>query len=146
MAQPVVVEDLLHLPQALRLEHVLQVGVPDPEPAEPDLARLGAAVGPVEEAPLPPDVHLDRPGDRPVEPDQLDVVAHALPRPIRGADDLGVGTGETVARISVCTWRSTTGFAEPPPSSPQTSVTSVPGSLWSMSTIASDSIELSLEL
>ena len=77
VAQPVVVEDLLHLPQALRLEHVLEVGVPDPEPAEPDLARLGAAVGPVEEAPLPPDVHLDRPGDRPVEPDQLDVVAHA---------------------------------------------------------------------
>ena len=31
-----------------------------PEAAEADLARLGAAVGPVEEAPLAPDVHLDR--------------------------------------------------------------------------------------
>ena len=52
--------------------------MPDPEPAEPDLARLGAAVGPVEEAPLAPDVHLDRPGDRPVEAEQLDVRALTL--------------------------------------------------------------------
>ncbi len=77
MAQPVVVEDLLHVAQAPRLEQVLEVGVPEPEPAEPDLARLGAAVGPVEEAPLPPAVHLDRPGDRPVQADELDVLAHA---------------------------------------------------------------------
>ena len=81
MAQPVVVEDLLHLAQAPRLEHVLEVGVPDAEPAEADLARLGAAVGPVEEAPLAPDVHLDRPGDRPVEPEQLDVHAELLSCP-----------------------------------------------------------------
>ena len=76
MAQAVAVEDLLHLREALRLEHVLEIGVPDPDAAEPDLARLGAAVGPVEEAPLAPDVHLDRPGDRPVEGDQLGVGGH----------------------------------------------------------------------
>ena len=76
VAQAVVVEGLLHLRQALRLEHVLQVGVPDADAAEPDLARLGAAVGPAEQAPLAPDVHLDRTGDRPVEADQLDVAAH----------------------------------------------------------------------
>ena len=76
VAQAVVVEDLLHLREAPRLEHVLEVGVPDPDAAEPDLARLGAAVGPVEEAPLASDVHLDRPGDRPVEGDQLGVGCH----------------------------------------------------------------------
>ena len=31
VAQPVVVEDLLHLREAPRLEHVLEVGVPDPD-------------------------------------------------------------------------------------------------------------------
>ena len=76
VAEAVVVEGLLHLPQAPRLEHVLEVGVPDPEPAEADLARLGAAVGPVEEAPLASDVHFDRPGNGPVQPEQLDVDAH----------------------------------------------------------------------
>ena len=81
------------LVQAPRLEHVLEVGVPDPEPAEADLARFGAAVGPVEEAPLPPDVHLDRPGDRPVQAEQLDVRRPCSVRPIRGADDLGVRGG-----------------------------------------------------
>ena len=90
--QAVVVEVPLHLTQRSRLEHVLEVGVPDAEAAEPDLARLRAAVGPVEEAPLAPDVNLNRPGDRPVQAEELRVLAHAgLPRPIRGADDLGVG-------------------------------------------------------
>src|SRR3954471_11810499 len=51
-AQAVVVEDPLQVAQRSRLEQVLEVGVPDPEPAEADLARLRAAVGPVEEAPL----------------------------------------------------------------------------------------------
>src|SRR5207302_7231688 len=37
------------------------------------------------------------------------------------------GTGATVARISSCTCRSTVGFDEPPPSSPHTKVTGVPG-------------------
>src|SRR6476620_4613329 len=36
VAQAAVVEDLLHLREAPRLEHVLQVGVPDPDAAEPD--------------------------------------------------------------------------------------------------------------
>jgi len=34
-----------------------------------------------------------------------------------------IGAGATVARISACTWRSTVGFDEPRPSSPQTTVT-----------------------
>ena len=37
LAQAVVVEGLLHLGQAARLEHVLQIGVPDAEAGEPDL-------------------------------------------------------------------------------------------------------------
>src|SRR6185312_14642429 len=53
------------------------------------------------------------------------------------------GHGLTIARISACTCRSTTGFAEPPPSSPQTIVTSLPSST-SSSTTASESIERSL--
>src|SRR5690242_21271802 len=40
-----------------------------------------------------------------------------------------------IARISTWRWRSTTGFREPPPSSPQISVTSFPSST-SVSTIA----------
>ena len=40
VTQPVVVEDALHLLQAPGLEHVLEVGVPDAEAAEADLARL----------------------------------------------------------------------------------------------------------
>ena len=50
------------------------------------------------------------------------------------------GTGLTTARISVWTCGSTVGLDEPPPSSPQTNVTSVPGSATSGSTTASVSI------
>ena len=71
VVEAVLVEDLLHLAQASRLEHVLQVGVPDAEPAEADLARLCAPVGPVEEAPLAACMDFDRPGDRPVQTEQL---------------------------------------------------------------------------
>ena len=53
------------------------------------------------------------------------------------------GTGLTIARISTWRWRSTTGFAEPPFSSPQTSVTSVPISTSELTT-PSESIERSL--
>src|SRR5581483_8084910 len=49
------------------------------------------------------------------------------------------GHGLTIARSSNCAWRSTTGFAEPPFSSPQTSVTSAPST-------ASESIVRSLKL
>ena len=45
-----VVEDRLHLAQRVRLEHVLEVGVPDPDAREPDLGRLLAAVAPAEQA------------------------------------------------------------------------------------------------
>ena len=76
VTEPVVVEGALHLLQAPGLEHVLQIGMPDAEAAEADLAGLGAAVVPVEEAPLASDVHLDRARDRPVERNQLDPPAH----------------------------------------------------------------------
>src|SRR5262249_47859795 len=72
MAEPVVVEDTFQVAEALRLEQVLEIGVPDPEPAEADLARRRAALVPAEEAPLASDVDLDRAGDRPVEADELD--------------------------------------------------------------------------
>lgn len=55
------------------------------------------------------------------------------------------GQGLTIARISACRCLSTTGFEDPPPSSPQTRVTSVPLST-STSTIASDRYERSLWL
>ena len=61
--------------EAPGLEHVLEVGVPDAEAAEADPSGLDAAVGPVEEAPLAADVHLDRARDRPVERNQLDLLA-----------------------------------------------------------------------
>ena len=66
-----VVEDLFHLGERARLEHVLEVGVPDADAREADALRLGAAVAEVEQAPFAPDVDLDRTGDRPVQPDQL---------------------------------------------------------------------------
>src|SRR5262249_58517419 len=55
------------------------------------------------------------------------------------------GQGLTTARISAWTWRSTTGLAEPPFSSPQTSTTSVPISTSELTT-PSESIERSLKL
>ena len=76
VAEPVVVEELPHLAQGARLEHVLEIGVPEPEAGEPDARRLLAAVAQVEEAPLAPDVHLDRTGRRPVEADELVGGAH----------------------------------------------------------------------
>src|SRR5262249_10839756 len=82
--EPMVVEQGLQLGERSRLEDVLEVGVPDPDPLEPGPLRLGAAVGDVEQAPLPASVHLHRPGGRPVQRDQ--VVAHAsfaaMPRAI----------------------------------------------------------------
>src|SRR6185295_8497832 len=56
------------------------------------------------------------------------------------------GTGPTVARILICLCRSTVGFDVPPPSSPQSSVTFVPGFACFSSITASDSIERSLKL
>ena len=79
VAEAVVVEELPHLAQRPRLEHVLEVGVPEPDPAHADARRLRAAVAQVEQAPLPPDVHLDRTGDRPVETEQFVAASHPLP-------------------------------------------------------------------
>ena len=76
VAEPVVVEELPHLAQRARLEHVLEVGVPEADAGEPDPRGLFAPVAQVEEAPLAADVHLDRTGRRPVEPDELGGGAH----------------------------------------------------------------------
>ena len=86
--EPVVVEDRAHLGERVLLEDVLEVGMPDPDPREPDALRLLAAVAEVEEAPLAPGVHLDRPGDRPVQPDKF---VHLRPL-------LGPGRRRTPAR------------------------------------------------
>jgi hypothetical protein len=55
---------------------VLEVGVPEPDALEPDPRGLLAAIAEVEEAPLSPDVHLDRSGRRPVEADEVVAGAH----------------------------------------------------------------------
>ena len=59
------------LGERARLEDVLEVGVPEPDPAEADARGVCAAVAQVEEAPLASDVHVDGPGRRPVERDQV---------------------------------------------------------------------------
>ena len=61
MAQAVLVEKRRDLGERARLEDVLEVGVPQPDPAEADARRLRAAVAQVEEAPFSSDVHVDRP-------------------------------------------------------------------------------------
>src|SRR3954453_16676378 len=73
-----VVEHRLHLAQRAGLEHVQQVGVPDPDAAEADLRGLLAAVAPVERRPFAADVDLDRSGHGPVEAHQLDVAHRSL--------------------------------------------------------------------
>ena len=50
--EAVLVEERLHLGERARLEHVLEVGVPDPDAREADARRVRAAVAQVEEAPL----------------------------------------------------------------------------------------------
>ena len=64
--------------ERVRLEQVLEVGVPDPDAREADLRGLRAAVAPAEQAPLAADVHLDRAGHGPVEAHQLDVAHRSL--------------------------------------------------------------------
>lgn len=54
------------------------------------------------------------------------------------------GAGATVARTVVCSWRSTCDLREPPPGSPQTMVTSVPGWAAEASSIARESNSPSL--
>src|SRR4029077_13126675 len=95
VSETVVVERALQVTETLRLQHVLEICMPDSEPAEADCSGRGAPVGPVEEAPFATDVHLHRTGDRPVQAEELDILAPAprLPRRIRGSDDLGVRDG-----------------------------------------------------
>ena len=61
VAEPVVLEELLHVRERARLEHVLEVGVPDPDALEPAARRLLAAVAEVEQAPFPAPVDLHGP-------------------------------------------------------------------------------------
>src|SRR5207302_928195 len=62
LIQAVVVEQLPHLAEGPRLEHVLEVCVPQADAPEPDAGGLLAAVAQIEEAPLPSEMHLDRSG------------------------------------------------------------------------------------
>src|SRR3954452_555856 len=78
VVEPGRVEDVLHLAQRAGLEHVLEVGVPDPDAAEAGLRRLLAAVAPIERRPLAAHVHLDGAGHGPVEAHQLDVAHRSL--------------------------------------------------------------------
>src|SRR5207244_9548903 len=93
--------------------------------------------------------HAERGPPAPARAELGDEVAQATVALVRQPSAYDVratseyGHGLTIARISACTWRSTTGLREPPPSSPQTSVTSVPIST-SASRTASESIERSL--
>jgi hypothetical protein len=97
VTETVVVEQLLDLGERACLEDVLEVGVPEADPAEADASRLRAAVAQVEEAPLASGVHLDRTGDRPVEPEQL-VARH-------GADEPNLWTGvPTTGMICAASW------------------------------------------
>jgi len=70
--EAVLVHDRPHVLERAGLEHMREVCVPEPDPAEADALGLSAPVGEVEQAPLPADVHLDRPGGRPVEPNEVD--------------------------------------------------------------------------
>src|SRR3954453_17187315 len=72
------VEDLLHLAQRPRLEHMGEIGVPDADAAEADARRLLAAVAPIERRPLAPPVPVDGTGQGPVEAHQLDVAHRSL--------------------------------------------------------------------
>ena len=56
------------------------------------------------------------------------------------------GHGPTVARTVVCTCRSTTGLLLPPSGSPQSTDTSVPGTLCASSTIDSEIHTLPFEV
>ena len=70
LVEPVLVDHCADVGERARLEHVLEVGVPDAHAPEADALRLLAAVAQVEEAPLAAEVHLDRAGDRPVVGDE----------------------------------------------------------------------------
>ena len=76
-----------------------------------------------------------------------DIAQEALYRMLRHWRTVSTyGAGLTIARISVCTWASTVGLVEPPPSSPQWKTTSVPGSACAASRTARVNILPSLAL
>ena len=157
-----VAQQLLDVRQRSRLQDVLEVGVPQPDPLEPDALRVCTAIGEVEQAPLPAEVHLDWARDRPVQ--AHDVVrespspaephagdgglrsAHAFPDAVNFRTTSTYGTGLTTAESPSARGARPVGFAEPPFSSPQTNVTSVSGSACSASRTASVSSLPSLAL
>ena len=78
--QAVLAEQRRDVGERAGLEHVLEVGVPEPDAAEADALRLCTAIGEVEEAPLAAGVHVHRAGCCPVENDQVAVVGAHLGR------------------------------------------------------------------
>src|SRR4051794_2067293 len=102
VVEPGRVEDVLHLAQRAGLEHVLEVGVPDPDAAEAGLRRLLAAVAPIERRPLAAHVHLDGAGHGPVEAHQLDLPY--LPPPLPANPRAGPGAWFAGARRVSCRW------------------------------------------
>ena len=71
VTQAVLIEQLGELVERSRLQDVFEVGMPEPDPAEPDAGSLAAAILEVEQAPLPAVVGLRGPRRRPVEPEQF---------------------------------------------------------------------------
>src|SRR3954451_7009583 len=102
VVEPGRVEDVLHLAQRAGLEHVLEVGVPDPDSAKACVRRLLAAVAPVERRPLAAHVHLDGAGHGPVEAHQLDVAHRSLLLAVEPS--AGPGAWFACARRGSCRW------------------------------------------
>ena len=96
LIEAVLVEDRPQLAERLRLEHVLEVGMPDADAPEPDPRGLLAALAEAEEAPLAPEVHLDRPGGGPVEADEVVAAAHS-PRNLTCAASVANNLGNGIA-------------------------------------------------
>src|SRR5581483_8701505 len=90
--EPELVEERRDVRERPRLEDVLEVGVPETDPAEPDPRGLLAPVAQVEQAPLAAVMDVHRPRGRPVEAE--DVVRHprklTLGLPSRQWDSFGV--------------------------------------------------------
>ncbi len=63
LLDPVLLENRPQLAERLGLQQVLEVGMPEPDALEAHALGLFAAFAQAEEAPLWPEVHLDRPGD-----------------------------------------------------------------------------------
>ena len=92
-----VLEDLAHLVQAAGLELVLDVGMPQAKALEADLGCLGAAIAPVERAPLTAYVHIRGTANRPVKGQQLDLAHRHSSSLRRTATDASAAPGDSPA-------------------------------------------------